>query len=721
MTFDVNLLPATTGDHNLGSSDKKWNLYVNQINGVSPVTGVKGAAESTYRTGQVNLTAANIGAIAKNEIGNTQQLARPEALNGVNDLTIQPLINDVRANRLAFLPPDQIIIEQTIDGGNTWTDAGFTDGQKANLFSEKRQSPILIPLIDGEININCGLRITITAMKYNVPANTPEIQKYNYWNSNYVQATERYCQLKNMYFWVSSGRNSIKVKIERASGAASTNWITAFDKNDYGMIGWSGNDFITFKQDCFGGNISQTSQFWNYRMTLMTSGPNGSTELDSLSLTSQQNVMEIRGYGDGLWTKANEYMASDHLYGWDYNQNAIFPAAIRPLNDNSQNLGISNRKWANVYATTFIGALSGNASTATAFSADKSITLTGDVTGSASSTGGWNISTTVKAMTLNGGRIATPNVTHTQDDYSKLYYRIVSDVMNASGLKPKFSATGATPAIHDGFLLEAHWDNSTQCVSQLALNNVQAALSIRALDHSTWTDWVPILTSANVVTGDNDGEIKAGGTAVKVKGLGALAYKDSLAKGDVGLGSVDNTADNTKTVKYANMLTGFSSRSDSMTWGNQTGTVITYLASSNGGGWGFRDNNPASGQLSMTIDGTIYIKEGSVNIGDAVKSFSVSGRTVTYTTLWGNTGTFTTQDTTSADTKNTAGATDSTSKLYLIGATSQDANPVTNSYQYTYTNNGLLSALKVGLNLNGTEKVRAEWNNTDQCIDFVFN
>lgn len=71
--------------------------------------------------------------------------------------------------------------------------------------------------------------------------------------------------------------------------------------------------------------------------------------------------------------------------------------------------------------------------------------------------------------------------------------------------------------------------------------------------------------------------------------------------------------------------------------------------------------------------------------------------------------------------KNTADSLNSTSKLFLIGATSQAANPTTNSYQYTYTNNGLLSALKLGLNLNGTEKAHLEWNNTDQSIDFIFN
>ena len=35
----------------------------------------------------------------------------------------------------------------------------------------------------------------------------------------------------------------------------------------------------------------------------------------------------------------------------------------------------------------------------------------------------------------------------------------------------------------------------------------------------------------------------------------------------------------------------------------------------------------------MTIDGTIYIKEGAVNVGDAIKSITRSGTTFTYTTL----------------------------------------------------------------------------------------
>lgn len=68
---------------------------------------------------------------------------------------------------------------------------------------------------------------------------------------------------------------------------------------------------------------------------------------------------------------------------------------------------------------------------------------------------------------------------------------------------------------------------------------------------------------------------------------------------------------------------------------------------------------------------------------NAITGLSVSGKTITYTKGNGTTGTITTQDTNS-DTKNTAGSTDSSSKLFLIGATSQAASPQTYSHDTAY-------------------------------------
>ena len=316
----------------------------------SPTSG--NAAEAAYDTGvTINPSTHTLTATNLKGILSTQDLKRPTGLRGLNDVTLQALVNNTRANHLAFLPADQIIIEKTTDGGTTWVDAGVSDATKLALFSEKRPS-VYLPMINGARNILCGLRITITAMKYNVPDGTPETEKYNYWNSTYVSRAERYCQLKDMYFWLSAVNDSIGVMVQRATGANPNNWSTIFNNSSFYMTGWSGCDYINFSQGVFGGGTNQTGNYWNYRITLMTKGVNGTNTMATSSTTSQQSIMEIRGYGDTVWTVANNYMANDHIYSFDANQNTTFPA--------------------NVTATKFIGPLQGNADTATKATQDES-------------------------------------------------------------------------------------------------------------------------------------------------------------------------------------------------------------------------------------------------------------------------------------------------------------------------------------------------------------
>jgi len=259
---------------------------------------------------------------------NTSQLVRPQQLNGITDPTLQSLVNTVRANRLAFLPASQIIIEKTTDGGTTWEDAGVSDATKTGIFSETRPS-ISIPKIDGVKNVNCGLRVTITGMKYDVPSNTAETAKYNYWNSSYVLSCERYCQVRDFYFWVSSNSDGISVKIERATGENSNSWATVYDSGStYALTGWSGCDYVRINQQVFGGGTNQTSNYWNYRLTFFTRNSTGGTTLSTSSTTSAQTIMEIRAYGDAVWTQGNNYAGKDHLYSWDADKNVTFPMAV---------------------------------------------------------------------------------------------------------------------------------------------------------------------------------------------------------------------------------------------------------------------------------------------------------------------------------------------------------------------------------------------------------
>ena len=69
------------------------------------------------------------------------------------------------------------------------------------------------------------------------------------------------------------------------------------------------------------------------------------------------------------------------------------------------------------------------------------------------------------------------------------------------------------------------------------------------------------------------------------------------------------------------------------------------------------------------------------------------------------------------DTKNTAGSTDTSSKIYLIGATSQAANPQTYSDNEIYATSGVLTTKSVQV---GGTAATMQYNSTDKCIEFVF-
>ncbi len=96
----------------------------------------------------------------------------------------------------------------------------------------------------------------------------------------------------------------------------------------------------------------------------------------------------------------------------------------------------------------------------------------------------------------------------------------------------------------------------------------------------------------------------------------------------------------------------------------------------------------------------------------AIKSISRSGTTFTATRQDGSTFTFTQQDT-----ANTAGSTDTSSKIFLIGATSQAANPQTYSDNEVYATSGVLTTKSVQI---GGGSCTMQYNATTQSCDFIF-
>jgi hypothetical protein len=90
------------------------------------------------------------------------------------------------------------------------------------------------------------------------------------------------------------------------------------------------------------------------------------TEVNTSNTTA--TVSDIRFYGTDVYSSSNSMASNDHLYTWDYNLNATFPAELT--------------------ATLF----NGNATSADKWSTARTLTLSGDVTGSVTFDGSGAIS-----------------------------------------------------------------------------------------------------------------------------------------------------------------------------------------------------------------------------------------------------------------------------------------------------------------------------------------
>ena len=386
-----------------------------------------------------------------------------------------------RPNRLAFLPADQIIIEKTTDGGTTWVDAGVSDANKAAIFSGTVSGTASIPLLNGAKSELCGLRITFTAMRYNVPEGTSETERYNYWNSTYALSAERYCNLRYLWFWVNANADTIRVKAYRATGANPNTWSQIFN-TDFGMTGWSGSDWISFSGGTFGGSTTQTGNTWNWRLEFFSRIKDGQTAFQS---TTAQQINKIFGYGENAWAISNPLMYHDHIYNLDANGVATFP-----------------------YKIVASGGVEGN--------------VTGNATGSASR---------LKASSM---RPNTANISHVSGDYGTVQNFLACSNMSAS-TKPSFYTSYGLRTANDAHILHFAWDNGGSYNAQIALkNNDECGMSIRGCNTgNVWGNWEHVATSGNCAAGSTNGTVKIAGTDVAVQGLAALAYKASLEATDI--------------------------------------------------------------------------------------------------------------------------------------------------------------------------------------------
>ena len=224
---------------------------------------------------------------------------------------IDAAMSDVhRANRLAFSNPDGITIEYSRDG-TTYLPYDTTDESKIALVSGLGHKYDVGARAGGN-SVNDKLRITLNSIDMGV-----------------------YCWAKKLLLYVTSSTATASVTLEEATVAAPNTWITI---GTYPISGWSGWNSIPLLR-VFGTNGSNSTQKHLLRLTF------GITELNAdanFAFRLDQIVM----LADTAWNTPSEMARMSHLYRYNANQDAIFPADVQ--------------------ATTFHGALNGKASSAAA-------------------------------------------------------------------------------------------------------------------------------------------------------------------------------------------------------------------------------------------------------------------------------------------------------------------------------------------------------------------
>ena len=199
------------------------------------------------------------------------------------------------ANRLQFAKPEGITVEYSTNSGSTWTDYGASNDQKIALVSGLSFNLYLGKRTSGTTATTDALRITLNATNCNV---------YTVGRTLLINFN-------------SAGATGCKVKVETSTIGAPT---TFTDRGSYDIGGWSGWNSYPINIGPFGGNPTQTWQIANIRLTFT---------IGSAPYSGQRAaVLDLLLFGEATWITPSDMARTGHIYNWDVNQNAVFPAGI---------------------------------------------------------------------------------------------------------------------------------------------------------------------------------------------------------------------------------------------------------------------------------------------------------------------------------------------------------------------------------------------------------
>ena len=217
-----------------------------------------------------------------------------------------------RANRGELCSAAGITVEYSRDAGITWATYELSDSYKKYLLSSLGSPGIYIggPELCEDYT-KALVRVTLCGYKMGI-----------------------YIRLSRILINISTdGAKNCKVVLEYSKQKAPDEYI---EKQEFYLAGWSGWNSIPVASKFFGSD--QPNRYYNLRLTFSMGGL-----LPNIPYSGRLKILAILLYGTDAWITPSFISKYDHLYSWDMEGNAQFPAnvqATRFAGDGSQLTGI---------------------------------------------------------------------------------------------------------------------------------------------------------------------------------------------------------------------------------------------------------------------------------------------------------------------------------------------------------------------------------------------
>lgn len=494
------------------------------------------------------------------------------------------MIPELGANRFAFGYPRGITVEYSNDGGSTWHDYGASDEQKLRLTTT-------------------GSGFTIGKVKSSTPENDMLRITFDTSDDNGINC---YSDLNKFVIKISTlGSSGCYCKIQKATKENPTTYVDAVTSNGTSVSfidGWPGYNIINTETIRTYGNQPQ-----HYLKLRFIFGNTGNTT-DYQGLT----VSRIYAFGGAGFNTPSAMADNGHLYYYDYNKNAIFPA--------------------NVKATNFIGTLQGNAATA-------------------SKLGTATVGGATKPMYLNGGTPTACTYTLAQNVTSAS--KLTDHLYNAGeGLKlttgttaDTFSLSAATSSTIGGVKIGNNISITSGTIS-LTKGNVVNALGYTPPTADTNTHYTTGLIVGNSSSSTGNTAVTTNGVFLNLKDDNHIRNSHKIVGG--GATTVTSDSGGTITISSTTYKDATITEHGLMTAADKVKlNSLAKVATS--GSYADLSNKPTI-PTSLPANGgkadsATQDSSGQKITSTYIKGLSVNGTTITYTKGDNSSGTINTQDT----------------------------------------------------------------------------